>query len=127
MSASGLFVSAINCMDGRVQLPVIEFLKQKYKADYVDMITEPGPIKIMTENSDHTTVESIKKRVVISSEKHGSKVVAVVGHADCAGNPVDKIMQLVQIAGSIALVDSWNLDVEVIGLWVDETWTASEV
>jgi len=51
----------------------------------------------------------------------------VVGHADCAGNPVDKIMQLVQIAGSIALVDSWNLDVEVIGLWVDETWTASEV
>ena len=34
------FVTAINCMDGRVQVPVIEWLKKEYKADDVDMITE---------------------------------------------------------------------------------------
>ncbi len=38
----GTFATAINCMDGRVQLPVIAYLKSKYVVDYVDAITEPG-------------------------------------------------------------------------------------
>ena len=32
------FATAINCMDGRVQIPVIEYLKKEFKVDYVDMI-----------------------------------------------------------------------------------------
>lgn len=39
------FAAAINCMDGRTQVPVIEFLKNKYGVDYVDMITEPDPTR----------------------------------------------------------------------------------
>jgi hypothetical protein len=46
------FVMAINCMDGRTQLPIIEWLKKEYGATYVDMITEPGPNKIPAENKD---------------------------------------------------------------------------
>ncbi len=38
----GKFVTAINCMDGRVQIPVIEYLKNNYGINYVDMITAPG-------------------------------------------------------------------------------------
>ena len=53
------FATAINCMDGRVQLPVINYLKDQYKIDYVDMITEPGPIKILSELKDNKLVESI--------------------------------------------------------------------
>jgi hypothetical protein len=56
-----IFVMAINCMDGRVQLPVIEWLKKEYEADYVDMITEPGPNKILAENKDQLFINSIKK------------------------------------------------------------------
>ena len=123
----GTFVTAINCMDGRVQLPVIEYLKDKYGVDYVDMVTEPGPIKILAENSNTNLVESIKARVKISVEKHGSAVVAIVGHYDCAGNPVDKAAQLTQLAASVKLVESWKLGVEVITLWVDESWTTSQV
>ena len=37
------FCTAINCMDGRVQLPVIRFLQERFKVDYVDVISEPGP------------------------------------------------------------------------------------
>ncbi len=37
------FCTAINCMDGRTQLPVIEFLKNKLSVEYVDTVTEPGP------------------------------------------------------------------------------------
>jgi len=38
-----IFCTAVNCMDGRVQLPVINYLKERFSANYVDMITEPGP------------------------------------------------------------------------------------
>ena len=32
----------LNCIDGRVQVPVIDWIKDKFKVDHVDMITEPG-------------------------------------------------------------------------------------
>ncbi|MCK4433251.1 MAG: hypothetical protein KAV48_04880, partial [Methanomicrobia archaeon] len=56
------FATAINCMDGRVQIPVIEWLKRKYSASYVDMITEPGPNKILAESKDDPVIETIKRR-----------------------------------------------------------------
>jgi hypothetical protein len=123
----GIFATAINCMDGRVQIPVIEWLKRKYPVDYVDMITEPGPNKILSENRDRTMVGSIKKRVEISVVKHNSKLVAIVGHHDCAGNPVEKDVQLKQILSAIKTVESWNFDVQIIGIWVDENWEVCEV
>ena len=51
-----------------------------YGVDYVDMVTEPGLNKILSENRDRTIVESIKKRVEISVMKHNSKLIALVGH-----------------------------------------------
>jgi hypothetical protein len=36
------FGTAINCIDGRTQEPVLEFMKQKYNIDGVDMVTFPG-------------------------------------------------------------------------------------
>ncbi|MGC8790723.1 MAG: carbonic anhydrase [Desulfurella sp.] len=121
------FVSVVNCMDGRVQEPVINWMKKKYNAEYVDMITEPGPIKILSDNSDKFLVDSIKSRLVVSVEKHGSKVIAVVGHHDCAGNPSDKQTQINQIKNSINLIKTWFNDVEIIGLWVNEKWQVEKV
>jgi hypothetical protein len=43
----GSFATAINCMDGRTQIPVTDYVRKKYKVEYVDMITEPGPIKVL--------------------------------------------------------------------------------
>ncbi len=123
----GKFVTAINCMDGRTQLPVNEFLRQKYNADYVDTITEPGPNKIIAENKDVQTILSIRKRVEISVEKHGSRIIAIVGHFDCVGNPVDKAKHLEQLNDSARLIESWNLNIEIIKLWVDENRTVHEV
>lgn len=36
-------------MDGRVQLPVIKYLQDRFKVQYVDTITEPGPNLILAE------------------------------------------------------------------------------
>jgi carbonic anhydrase len=125
--AEGSFATAINCMDGRVQHPVAELLKKKYKVDHVDTITEPGPDGILAANQDKAAIESIKRRVDVSTGKHGSKHIAIVGHHDCAGNPVDKGTHLAHIRAAIKTVKSWGVKAEVIGLWVDDGWKVSEV
>ncbi len=109
-------------MDGRTQVPVINWLKHKYGVEYVDAITEPGPNKILAEASDSSKLESIKQRVDISINKHQSKVIAIVGHHDCAGNPVTKERQLAQIRKAIETIKSWVYNVDVLGLGVGESW-----
>ncbi len=125
--SEGKFATAINCMDGRVQAPVTAYLKKKYGVDYVDMITEPGSDGILAANKDKAIIESIKKKVGISTGRHGSKHITVAGHHDCAGNPVDKDTHLAHIRSAIKTVKSWGVTAEVIGLWVDDKWKVSEV
>jgi hypothetical protein len=107
-------------MDGRTQLPVNEYLRSRYNLDFIDTITEPGPVKILAENQ--AGVESIKQRVKISVEGHGSKLIALIAHHDCAGNPVSKEIQLQQLEAAIKIIRSWNYDVQCINLWVDDKW-----
>jgi carbonic anhydrase len=121
------FATAINCMDGRTQLPVITYLKEKCKVDYVDMVTEASPVKILADPEERALTDSIKRRVEISTTKHGSRCIAVVGHFDCAGNPVDEGTQKKQIQKSVKTVLSWNFKANVLGLWVDENWIVHEV
>ncbi|MEO0009789.1 MAG: carbonic anhydrase [candidate division WOR-3 bacterium] len=120
--AESRFVTAINCMDGRVQLPVIAWLKADTGADYVDNITEPGPVKILAEGRNRVLLGSIRRRVKISVERHGSRLVAIIAHHDCAGNPVDERTQRRQLERAIRRVESWGLGVRVVGLWVNEQW-----
>ncbi len=125
--ADETFATAINCMDGRVQIPVIEYMKKRFGVAYVDMVTEPGPIKFLAENSDSAQIESIKSRVEVSVVKHGSKVIAIVGHADCAGNPVERDIQIEQIKKSVEVVKSWGFAVEFVSLFVNERWEVEEI
>ncbi|MFH2037218.1 MAG: carbonic anhydrase [Candidatus Zixiibacteriota bacterium] len=122
-----IFVTAINCMDGRTQGPVIEFMKQKYGADHVDKITEPGPIKILADNGPEALIDSIKARVAVSVNMHGSKAIGIVGHTQCAGNPVEKDVQMVQLEKAVETVASWGFNVEIIKIWVGADWVAEEV
>jgi hypothetical protein len=123
----GTFATAINCMDGRTQIPVIEWMKRKFGADFVDTITEPGPIKVLSENKPGHDVDSVKRRLDISVNKHFSKAVAIVGHHNCAGNPLAKDQQIKQIRESMDTVKAWGFGITVVGLWVDENWTVHEV
>jgi hypothetical protein len=112
------FTTAINCIDGRIQEPVIHYMKTKYKCPFVDMITEPGPVKILSDATNLTLIQSIKNRVEISINHHQSKIIAIIAHEDCAGNPVPKETQLVQLQPAKKTVQSWNYNVEIITLWV---------
>jgi len=124
--ANGTFVTVINCMDGRAQQPATNWMKQTYAADYVDMITEAGADKFVAQGSPDQ-LDSIKEKVGISINRHGSKVVAIVGHDDCAGNPVSKEIHLNHIAKSVEIIQSWGFNAEVVGLWIDENWKVSRI
>lgn len=119
-----IFVAAINCIDGRIHEPVTEFALRKFNANHVDLITEPGSDKVLSENKALTIIESIKRRTLLSVEKHKSKIVIVTGHHDCAVNPVGKGEHYRQIKKAVQNVKEWNLKVDVYGVWVDEDWEA---
>ncbi len=118
---------AINCIDGRVQIPVIEWMKENYLVDYVDLITEPGPNYILYENEPVELVRSMRKRVALSTEKHNSKILAVSGHADCASNKSSNETQLIQIEVAKGVIKAWEFDLKIIGLWVDDSFKVTEV
>ena len=84
------FCTSIHCIDGRIQEPIIKYLKDNYNITYVDAITEPGSCKILAENKNKISVNSITEKIKISINKHGSKLIAISGHYDCAGNPHDE-------------------------------------
>ncbi len=121
-SENARFGTAINCMDGRTQIPVIEWMRKHYRVSYVDMITEPGVDAVLAENDDTRTIESIKRKVRISTEKHGSRLIAVVGHYDCAGNPVDMHTHLAQIQSAVERMALWGFKAQIFGIWIGEHW-----
>jgi carbonic anhydrase len=106
-------------MDGRIQLPIINWLQQKHGIRYVDTVTEPGVDKLF---SNTAKMDEIKSKVAISVDKHGSKLILVSGHHDCAGNPVPKSEHITHIQNTMKIIESWNLPVKVIGAWVNENW-----
>jgi len=113
-------------MDGRVQDAVKKYMQENYGVDYVDMVTEPGPNKVLAANFDFPIIENIKKRVEVSAHHHGSKILAIAGHFGCAGNPTGKEVQIAHLKKAEEIVKSFDLNVEIILLWVDGDWTTVE-
>ena len=121
------FCTVINCVDGRVQLPVIRYLQKRFSVDYVDSITEAGPNLILFENKNTRSIQAIFDKLEISLNKHHSLGVAIVGHHDCAGNPAPQDIQIGHIRLAIQLIRQKYEDIEIIGLWVDENWEVNEI
>ena len=121
------FGTSIHCMDGRIQQPLLNFLKRKYNLKYIDTITEPGPCKIISENLNTPLIESIENRISISLNKHGSKIIFISGHYDCAGNPISKDMQIQQIEKCEEVLRFKYPNVKVIKLWINKNWEVEEL
>lgn len=114
------FACVINCMDGRIQSSVIDYMRKEYGTLYVDTITVAGPSKILSEYKKDKLIQNIKFRTDISVNKHGSEVIAVVGHFDCAMIIMTDQEQQDHVLEAVKNVDAWHPNTSVIGLWVDE-------
>lgn len=121
------FCSVVNCMDGRVQLPVIRYLQERFGVEYVDTVTEPGPNLILSDQADAAAIQSILRRLQISVEHHHSVGIAVVGHHGCAGNPAPKPDQLAHTRNGVQFLKKHYQGMAIIGLWVDESWEVTEL
>ena len=85
-------------MDGRVQSPVLTWIKANYPVDFVDVITEAGMDGVLAKQKD---IPEILRSVKVSVNINKSTRLFVVGHHDCRGNPIDKNHHYKQIADAV--------------------------
>ena len=121
------FCTAVTCMDGRIQLPVIAYLQKRFNAEYVDLISEAAVNLVLSKQEETNVVESVLDRIRISVEVHGSVSIAIVGHYDCARNPTSREEQYQHTQDSINFIRNKYNQLEIIGLWVDENWKVNEI
>jgi carbonic anhydrase len=119
------FATAITCIDGRVQQPIVDWMKLHTNVHYVDLITEPGPDKLMGDESSPMLAEVVRK-VRFSLQHHASTVVALSGHHDCAANAGDRDDHIKQIEAGVRVLLSYNLNARILGLWLSE-WNSVEL
>lgn len=123
------FFTAVGCMDGRSECTVAQWGREKFGVLYADAITEAGLVGILSQGSvDPRLLESIKKKILISVDKHHSKNVVVSGHEDCAGNPVDEETHKTHIRRSVQKIQELtNSSVPVVGVYVKRGKSGWEV
>ncbi len=121
------FCTVVNCIDGRVQLPVIRHLQIRFNVEHVDSVTEPGANLVLASHADQASVQSILKRVGISVKKHASVGIVLVGHHDCAANPATEKEQQQHLIAGVEFLCLHYRGMPIIGLWVDENWEVKEV
>ena len=111
--------TCLNCMDGRVQLPVLTWIKARYPVDFVDVITEAGMDGVLAKQKD---ISEVLRSVKVSVNLNRSTRLFVVGHYDCRGNPVDENRHREEITRAVKrLRPLWPAQ-EVFGLWVNDHW-----
>lgn len=119
------FVTCINCMDGRAQLPVINWIQKDCSAEYVDMITEAGadgyPVK------QNPIPDAVLNKIKIFVQKHGSDRIFIVGHYDCAGHPVNEETHRKDIITSVDKIKKPFPDGAVSGLWLSDKWEVERI
>lgn len=107
------FATAFTCMDGRVQIPVSRFILGKTGAEHVDTITEPGMEKVLfnaMDRNDTPVLDSMRRKLEISTQVHGSKGVIVAGHEECAGNDIPTEEKMAEIVGAAGVLRSLALE-----------------
>lgn len=84
------FFTSVGCMDGRSECAVAKWGRGKFGVQYADAITEAGLVGLLAKKKvSKSLLNSLKKKILISIEKHHSQNIVVSGHQDCAGNLVD--------------------------------------
>ncbi|MBI2621814.1 MAG: hypothetical protein HYW63_04205 [Candidatus Levybacteria bacterium] len=118
---SETFFTSVGCMDGRVQEPVAEFGRARFRVKFADTITEAGLVgKFAQDNIDQKLLDSLKFKIIdVSVAKHHSKGIIVHGHQDCAASDaVDDEAHKAQIKKAAEFVHSLVPSLPVIPVFV---------
>lgn len=116
--------TCLNCMDGRVQLPVLQWIKDNYPVDFVDVITEAGMDNVLSNQED---IREVLRSITISVDVNRSTRLFVVGHYDCRGNPVEENVHRQEIGSAVKRLKGHWPKHEIVGLWVNKNWAVEVV
>ncbi|MDP2044502.1 MAG: hypothetical protein Q8K15_04970 [Candidatus Omnitrophota bacterium] len=111
--------TCINCIDGRVQLPVLHWIQKQYQIDFVDVVTAAGIDKVLASQDN---IDEIIRSINISININKSSRIFVVGHYDCRGNLVDEKIHHEDVGKSVKRLKVYWPELEIIGLWVNSHW-----
>ena len=112
--------TCLNCMDGRVQLPVLHWIKENFRVDFVDVITEAGMDQVLSNQED---IREVLRSITISVNVNKSTRLFVVGHYDCRGNPVEENVHRQEIGSAVKRLKEYWPALEIVGLWVNKSWS----
>ena len=116
--------TCLNCMDGRVQLPVIAWIKTNYPVDFVDVITEAGMDRVLAKQED---ISEVLRSIKVSVTLNQSTRFFIVGHHDCRGNPVGESRHREDITEAVRRLKILWPAQEVVGLWVNHRWQVDKI
>lgn len=119
------FGTVLECMDGRPQRKIADYLTTSFGVRYVDTITTAGTVKHLAQETNQTA--TLLENLAVSVDKHGSRQVAVVAHHDCAGNPVSDKTQRQQLVTAAGRIREIYPDTDVIAIWLNEQWIVEKV
>lgn len=107
----------LNCIDGRVQIPVIHWIQEQCDVDYVDMITEPGMDGLLADID--CSIEEIIKKIQLSIELNNAQTIIVAGHDDCRGNFVSEAEHKQHVQQAVGRLKESFSDIPILGLWMN--------
>ena len=120
IDSMGKFATCICCIDGRVHLPLIKWIKEKHEVAFVDIITIPGPDKVISKNSEED-LKNVKHALNLSLNVNGSEKIILAGHYDCRANNVSHEEHISLIKKGVEIISTWGIsNAEVTGVWVNE-------
>ena len=117
--------TCLTCMDGRIQIPVINWIRRSSKVKYVDIISGPGMDGIL--NRPHAQMDAILTGIKISTKTNHSSHIFVVGHFDCRGNPVPYETHKEQIVSGAKKIKKLFKSYPITGLWVNSHWRVKKI
>lgn len=121
------FATTINCMDGRIQRCINEYVRYSEQVEYIDTITLAGPSKVISDNTFTGIVENVKYRLDVSINGHLSNYISIVGHFDCTAITEDDKKQKEYIRNSANIISEWYPSVKVEALWVTEEFKVEKL
>lgn len=112
-----LFGVVVTCIDGRIQRAVQEGLRQWLEVDFIDVVTLPGADAVLAERPDEAPW--VWHALQVSLVTHAAQRVVIVGHTDCAANPVTALAHSAQISQAVETLRDRLGVVEVEGMLLD--------
>lgn len=112
-------------MDGRVLIPTMNWVMDRFNTPFVDMITEPGLDGIIS--MPHYDLHDYVRKIDISIRRNNSKQIVVMAHEDCKGNPVCEKQHFADVKDCVKHLHPLFPDLPIMGIYVKLDGSVEEI